>query len=135
MSPHEIDVLEANSAFYRAFYRRDYDAMEDLWARRAPVACIHPGWNAILGREPVLASWQAILGNDGAPKIKVTEATAHVVGDSAYVICRELVSDQRLVATNVFVREDGKWRLVHHQAGTVAASADDEDETGPKTFN
>jgi len=37
------------------------------------------------------------------------------------VICRELVGGSPLAATNVFVREDGAWRLLHHQSGPVAA--------------
>jgi hypothetical protein len=42
-----------------------------------------------------------------------------VIGDSAYVVCGESIEGAELVATNVFVREDGTWKLVHHQAGPV----------------
>ena len=34
-------VLAANLEFYRAFTTRDLAAMDALWARAAPVACIH----------------------------------------------------------------------------------------------
>ncbi len=54
-------VLFANEAFYRAFADRDIAAMEEIWASEAPVACIHPGWSPVIGRERVLASWRAIL--------------------------------------------------------------------------
>ena len=43
MIPDEHAVLAANAAFYRAFAERDVDAMDALWARSIPVACIHPG--------------------------------------------------------------------------------------------
>ena len=46
-------------------------------------------------------------------------ATARVFGAVAVVICRELVSGSPLVATNVFVREEGEWRMSHHHAGPV----------------
>ena len=36
-------VLAANLEFYRAFTMRDVAAMDALWARDAPVACLHPG--------------------------------------------------------------------------------------------
>jgi hypothetical protein len=48
-------VLSANLEFYRAFARRDVEAMDGLWARTLPVSCIHPGWMALREREAVLA--------------------------------------------------------------------------------
>jgi ketosteroid isomerase-like protein len=129
MSPAEADLLAANAAFYVAFSSGDLDAMESLWARGADVACIHPGWDALRGRPRVMASWQAILSNDGGPKITCSGATAHILGESAFVVCYETIEGTRLVATNTFVREDGSWRLVHHQAAPIArATVDDDDE-------
>ena len=118
----EADVLAANQAFYDAFARRDADAMAALWAARAPVACIHPGWGALIGRDEVISSWRAILENPRSPKIRFSDATAHVHGESAFVVCAESVSGSDLIATNVFVREDGAWRMVHHHAGPVAGA-------------
>jgi len=120
MAAQEIEVLEANAAFYRAFAERDVDAMARLWAERAPVACVHPGWDALDGREEVLRSWRDILSSPGAPEIRCTRAAAHVLGESAYVVCHEVLPSARLVATNVFVREAGGWRMVHHQATPIA---------------
>ena len=125
MSPEEIAVLEANSAFYRAFAARDLAAMDDLWARRAPVACVHPGWDALRGRDRVIESWRGILGGE-APAISCTSASAHVLGETAYVVCREQIPNgPPVVATNVFVREGSAWRLCHHQAGMVARVLDE----------
>jgi len=118
----ELEVLEVNAAFYRAFTARDLGALEALWARRAPVACIHPGWDALDGREEVLASFRAIIGSGGAPAVTSTSAQARLLGEVAYVTCHEVVGTGRLVATNVFVREDGAWRLVLHQSSPMARS-------------
>jgi ketosteroid isomerase-like protein len=85
MSPDEIAVLEVNSAFYRAITDRDIAAMEDLWARDAPVACVHPGWDALRGREAVMRSWRDVIGGD-APRITATSASAHVLGAVAFVV-------------------------------------------------
>ncbi|HJN60958.1 MAG TPA: nuclear transport factor 2 family protein [Alphaproteobacteria bacterium] len=38
----EQAVLDANQAFYTAFAGGDMAAMERIWAREAPVCCIHP---------------------------------------------------------------------------------------------
>lgn len=110
-------VLFANEAFYRAFAERDLAAMEGLWSQRSPVACIHPGWNPLTGRGAVMASWAGILGGEAAPKIRCLGPVAFVTGDTAFVICYELLDDGFLVATNIFVREAGVWSMVHHQAG------------------
>jgi len=125
MFPDEIAVLEANSAFYRAFAERDLAAMEELWAQQAPVACIHPGWDALRGRERVMRSWRGLLEGD-APRIRCTAASAHVLGPVAFVVCGERISGgPPLVATNVFVREGSRWRLCHHQAGMVAQPSEE----------
>jgi ketosteroid isomerase-like protein len=116
----EIEVLEANEAFYRAFAQRDVEAMDALWSHRSPVACIHPGWDSLHGRVEVLGSFRAILGAGSSPRVRCTVAAAHVIGEAAFVTCHELVEGARLVATNVFTREDGAWRVVHHHASPLA---------------
>lgn len=115
-------VLAANDAFYRAFAERDVDAMDEIWARRTAVVCIHPGWELLAGREVVMQSWQAIMSNPDSPAIECREAAVHNYGDVAFVICYEAVGSSVLVATNIFAMEDGAWKMVHHQAaGTRAA--------------
>jgi ketosteroid isomerase-like protein len=116
----DIEVLEANEAFYRAFAARDVAAMDAAWARQAPVACIHPGWDALDGREEVVGSFRAILESGSAPRVRCTLAQAHLLGEVAFVTCHELVEGATLVATNLFVREEGAWRLCHHQASQLA---------------
>ena len=136
MSPTEAELLAANAAFYVAFSSGDVDAMDALWAKGPDVACIHPGWDALRGRLRVMASWRAILSNEGGPKITCTGATAHVLGDCAFVLCYETIEGARLVATNTFVHEEGAWRLVHHQAAPIArtvADDDDDDDDLPET--
>ncbi len=118
----ELEVLEANEAFYRAFAARDAEARESLWSREAPVACIHPGWDVLDGREEVVASFRAIMESAASPDVRCTMAQAHLLGAAAFVTCHELLQGARLVATNTFVREGGAWRLVHHQASPLAAA-------------
>jgi ketosteroid isomerase-like protein len=118
----EVAILRANADFYRAFSRGDYAAMSEVWARRAPVACFHPAAPLLTGREAVLGSWREILQ---APpfQMRCEQPVVHVIGDAALVTCYEGTGNQpaRLAATNVFVLEDGAWRMVHHQAGPLSA--------------
>ena len=112
-------VLFANEAFYPAFSAGDVAEMDALWSRDAPVACIHPGWEALSGRSDVMASWRAILREPLA--VVCREARAYLFGDLALVVCYEALDEGFLVATNVFVREGRGWKMVHHQAGPTVA--------------
>lgn len=120
MSSHHAAVLAANTAFYEAVKQRDVDAMDSLWARVAPVACIHPGWDALTGRHKVMASWRAILEGPNPPRLLADRASVKVLGTTAFVICIETLPGARLIATNIFTLEGDEWRIVHHQAGPVS---------------
>ena len=130
MSEHAA-VNFANDAFYLAFSTRDLEAMDALWARQAPVTCIHPGWSALTGRDAVMESWQAILTNPGSPAVDCRNPVAHMIGEVGYVICYETLDQGVLVATNIFVREEGVWKMIHHQAGATASLPEEDDDWDP----
>lgn len=110
-------LLFANDAFYLAFKSADYDTMETVWAKEAPLSCLHPGWPPLIGRERVLESWRAILSNAQQQAAVPAVVSIQHLGDVAMVICYETVGRFALIATNVFVREKGVWKMVHHQSG------------------
>jgi len=114
-------VLAANLEFYRAFSARDLVAMDALWARQAPVICIHPGWPPLADRDSVMESWHGILANPDSPRITCFDERVMMYGEAALVVCEEELGGGTLIASNFFVREDGAWRLVHHQAGQLVA--------------
>ncbi|MSP89228.1 MAG: DUF4440 domain-containing protein [Alphaproteobacteria bacterium] len=113
-------VLAANTTFYRAFAAPDMAAMDELWASSLPVTCVHPGWDTLAGRDQVMESWRGILLGAGPPPIRCCNETAYVHGDLAYVMCHEVIARNQLVAINVFAREDGAWKMIHHQASPMA---------------
>jgi ketosteroid isomerase-like protein len=129
MASDERAVLAANQRFYDAFAERSFEKLEALMSLEHPVAVVHPGWPALLGREAVLDSWRRILGGPSPPDIRCSQARAHVIGDAAYVICTEHLPDGDLVATNFYVREGDGWRMLHHQAGPTPVAAPDADGT------
>ena len=130
MTAEERAVLAANAAFYRAFAERDIAAMDALWARDVPAACIHPGWHVLNGRDNVMASWRGILAGV-PPAIRCSDPVARIAGSAAFVVCTESLEAGELVATNVFVREGGEWKIAHHHAGPVATA--DEDDGPPRS--
>ena len=123
----DIDaVLQANLDFYHAFNDRSVKAMEALWSRTAPVLCVHPGWNALAGHDPVIQSWRAILTNPDAPHVMVHDDRAFLYGDLAIVQCEEELETGHLVATNMFIRENGAWKMIHHQASPLLVRTGEE---------
>lgn len=125
--PDAVDeLLRANREFYRAFSSGDFVAMDRVWTQTQGAMCLHPGWALIHGRGRVMASWRGILRRP--LPVQVRDEIVEVRGDAGVVACVEIVRHVELAATNLFVREDGRWRLLHHQAGLIARSEDDEDE-------
>lgn len=118
----EAAVLAANEGFYRAFSRGDYAAMSELWAKAAPVACLHPGARLLSGRHAVLSSFRELLAAAPAWKMVGRDARVFWLGESAFVTCLEANGEQpaHLAATNIFILEEGRWRMVHHHAGPLS---------------
>ncbi|MGE5202575.1 MAG: nuclear transport factor 2 family protein [Acidobacteriota bacterium] len=119
-------LLAANLEFYRAFTTHDVAAMDRIWAQETPVLCLHPGWTLLRGRKAVMESWRQILGNPDAPNVMVHEDQAFLFGEVGIVTCEEELGGGWLAATNMFVKEDGVWRLVHHQASPIMSRAAEE---------
>lgn len=119
-SDHEA-ILEANQAFYRAFAAGDLPALEALIAE-GDVATAHPWRPAVHGRAEILAGWAAII-EAGPPAIRCLRpliAQLGEAGDVAILTCLEDVGADPCVATNVFVRQAGRWRLAHHHGAPLA---------------
>lgn len=128
------EILFANEAFYQAFADGDAAAMEALWARDLPVACLHPGWEPLYERNAVMASWRAILQDP--PAVACRAPRVFDYGAVAFVICFEVIRDNALLATNHFAKEEGRWMMTHHQAGpTRAKPPADPDRDAPPTIN
>jgi len=119
----EDRVLAANEAFYAAFRARDIASMDALWSRKKAVAVYHPGWPGIEGRDDVMESWYRILVTGSTPEIRPLDPTVILNGTTAVVFCTEDLGDSSAIASNTFVREDGAWRLTHHQSAGLPARA------------
>jgi hypothetical protein len=128
-------VLTANREFYRAFRSRDVGAMERLWAEAVGLVCVHPGWEALTQRAEILESWRGILESADTPPIRCQDESVRFVGEAAVVLCTEMIGERALVATNIFVREGGAWRMaLHHATPTARTLAPRKTET-PKTLH
>jgi ketosteroid isomerase-like protein len=122
-SEAEADVLRANAAFYSAFSEGDVAAMNAVWAEESPLACFHPGAPGLFGRAEVLGSWQQILRPRPPFTMRCDRPRVQLLGETALILCYEANGDRpaHLAATNVFVLEGTRWRMVHHQAGPLSS--------------
>ncbi len=119
---HPNEALFANEAFYLAFNQKDITAMRLVWSNSQPLVCLHPGWPALVGRDAVLDSWTSILANPGQLGVSMYGAQATPLkGDSGassvLVVCYEQVGQTIMVASNLYLEEQGMAKLVHHQSG------------------
>jgi ketosteroid isomerase-like protein len=131
----EEKVLDANQRFYLALEKLNLDDMDAIWLHEDWVACLHPGWELLVGWDAIRESWQRIFENTRRMKVAVSEVNVQVEGSAAWVNCVEQVtssfetgfSTAWVQATNLFVKRDAGWRLVHHHASPLPRG--DEEET------
>lgn len=128
-------LLFNNDVFYQAFAARDLEAIDAIWAVDAPVACLHPGWTPLFERSDIIQSFAAIFDGPSPPDIKCLGARALLYGAVGVVICYEALDENYLAATNVFVRRDSKWVMVHHQAGPTEEPSEEIRETPQNPIN
>ncbi len=125
-------VAEANARFYLAFEALDLAAMDAVWAHDERVKCVHPGWPLLTGWDAVRESWHAIFENTEEMRFTIGDLRVAVYGDVGWVTCTEnILSDVRgrvgvtaILATNLFTREGGGWRMILHHASHVLAQGE-----------
>jgi len=133
----EEEVRAANAAFYAAFEACDLDVMAEVWERSDRVVVTHPGWPTLRGWQKVFGSWEAIFRNTSFIQFVLTDEQVVVCGATAWVTLDENIlqaqgspdeggaadtaelSGSRVAATNVFVHDGARWRLVLHHGSPV----------------
>jgi ketosteroid isomerase-like protein len=135
-------VKRANERFYRAFESLDITQMAAVWVRLERAKCVHPGWDLLEGWEAIRQSWEAIFANTDYMRLVITDVSATVSGQLAWVTCVENLSDapdtiqvSRILATNIYEHIDDEWRIVHHHASVVMRPAFNLEGFGPENLN
>jgi len=129
----EEKVLVAHQRFYSALERLDLEAMEAVWLHEDWVACVHPGWELLVGWEEVQESWQRIFENTRRMRVGISDVTVRVEGATAWVNCVEQVtssfetgfSTAWVQATSIYVKRNDEWQLVHHHASPIPHAEDE----------
>ena len=135
MSAAEDEVRRASKQFYSALNRMgngDAGPMAGGWSHGPEVTALHPIDGREIGWDAVKASFVQLarVATDGNFELK--DQLIRVEGDVAYelgVEQGEFKLGGRPVAlkhrvTNIYRREGGGWRMIHHHADTSPAMLD-----------
>ncbi len=126
-----MDNLEslrlANLGFYEAFQTLEPETMDAIWSDAEDVTVVHPGWALIKGRDAVMESWRRIFENTSMMQFAVTGVELWVDGDIGWATCTEHITslvdgrggEANVQATNIYVRRDERWLMVHHHGSPV----------------
>jgi ketosteroid isomerase-like protein len=131
----EDEVRNASRQFYAALNRMangDAGALSDIWSHDAAATALHPIGGREVGWEAVRKSFEQVaqLASDGG--IELVDQIIHISGTLAYEVGVEqgeftLAGEpvkMEVRVTNVYQREAGAWKMIHHHTDTSPAMMD-----------
>ncbi len=129
------EIRAASSMFYAALNRMangDAGPLSDIWSQGAGVTTMHPIGGREVGWDKVRGSFEQVAKIASGGRITLDDQFIQVVGDLAYEVGYErgpatfgghqVTLDHRV--TNIYRRESGSWKIVHHHADVSPAMLD-----------
>jgi ketosteroid isomerase-like protein len=131
----EDEVREASKRFYaglNSMAAGDAARLADIWSHSATVTAMHPIGGRQVGWDAVRGSFEQVARVAADGEVELRDQLIYVDGDMAYEVgieygklrlANEQVSiDQRV--TNIYRREAGEWKMIHHHSDTSPAMMD-----------
>ena len=131
----EDEVRKASEQFYAALNRMlngNAAPLADIWSHSGAVTTMHPIGGRQVGWDEVREAWQqvAMLASEGQGRLD--DQIIQVAGDVAYELGTErgqvkLAGQQVTIehrVTNIYRREAGGWKVVHHHTDVSPAMLD-----------
>jgi ketosteroid isomerase-like protein len=131
----EDEVRQTSDQFYAALNRMahgDARPMMEVWSHTSDVTTMHPIGGREVGWEQVRVPWEQVAAMSSDGQVSLRDPLIRVIGDVAYELGTEAgestlagqhVSIEQRV-TNVYRREAGGWKLVHHHTDLSPAMQD-----------
>lgn len=122
----EKELRAANEKFYtalNAMFTGDLAPMEAIWSHRNDVTDMGPFGGRLTGWKAVADEFKKEAGMKLGGSVACKDVMVQAGSDMGYVVCVEegknMSADGKSVevrfrATNVFRRENGAWKMVHH---------------------
>jgi ketosteroid isomerase-like protein len=125
----EDQVRQASDQFYAALNQMlstgDSGQVTAVWSQGQEGSTLHPLGGREVGRDQVLATWKQAgpgfsegqCAVDDLEMIPITEDAAYTIGTERFEgkVGGEQISGEWRT-TNIYRREDGAWKIVHHHA-------------------
>ncbi len=131
----ENEVRSASGSFYSALNRMangERGAMRAIWSHTASATALHPIGGRDVGWDQIETSFDNVAGIASGGDIRLKDQLIQVSGDMAYEVGTEtgtltlggLKASIAHRVTNIYRREGGHWKLVHHHTDTSPAMMD-----------
>jgi ketosteroid isomerase-like protein len=131
----EEEVRQASAQFYAALNRMlngDAGPMVEVWSHSSDVTTMHPVVGRQVGWEQVRASWDQFAQLCSGGQVTLRDPLIRAGGDLAYEVGTEAgeitLAGQSFSlehrVTNVYRREAGGWKIVHHHTDLSPAMQD-----------
>lgn len=131
----EADVRQASEKFYAGLNNMangDASALADVWSHSESATAMHPIGGREVGWSAIKASFDQVADLASAGRVELKDQSIQVVGDVAYEVGVEqgeltlgghhATIEHRV--TNIYQREDGAWKMIHHHTDTSPAMLD-----------
>jgi ketosteroid isomerase-like protein len=131
----EDEVRAASDKFYSALNRMlngDAGPLGDIWSHSATVTTMHPIGGREVGWDQVRGSWEQMAQLATQGQVRLSDQFIQVAGDVAYELgvehpqltlgAQPVTGDIRV--TNVYRRESGAWKIVHHHTDAAQSMID-----------
>lgn len=137
------EVREASKKFYAALNRMangEKDTFTTLWSQNGSVTAMHPIGGRELGWDAVKASFNQVAHVASDAKIELKDQVIKDLGDVAYELGIESARFKvagnpvsgELRVTNIYKKEGGSWKVVHHHTDLSPSMIDVLQKLQPK---
>ena len=131
----EDEVRTASAQFYAGLTSMmavDAAPLADAWSHSASVSTMHPIGGRQTGWDEVRGSFEQVAQLASGGRAELRDQSIQVAGDMAYEVGVEqgqatLAGEQIAIehrVTNVYRREAGGWKIVHHHTDLSPAMLD-----------
>jgi ketosteroid isomerase-like protein len=125
----------ASQRFYAALNEMangNAESMNQVWSHGEAVSTMHPIGGRQVGWDGVRESWTMVAQIASGGHVELRDQQLLVSGNTAYELGNEfgsitLAGDDIAVdhrVTNVYQRENGEWKIVHHHSDISPAMLD-----------
>jgi ketosteroid isomerase-like protein len=131
----EDEVRKASEQFYAALNRAingDASLLAAIWSHSVAVTTMHPMGGREVGWDSVRHAWEQAAQLLSEGQVTLDDQRLQVVGDVAYELGMEhgqaklagqpVTIEHRV--TNIYRRESGAWKIVHHHTDLSPAMLD-----------